>query len=462
MIAFLAGLALLGLPACAVAAPPDPTPPDQPAPQSGVTPAIAPSPDEAAPETYAVHGQATNVWQYHPAFYSAIPRGPNSLDAGSRGNETLSVTVFGGVRLWQGAEAWINPEIDQGFGLSNTLGVAGFTSGEAYKVGQRDPYWKLPRLFLRQTIDLGGDTETVEPDINVLGGTHTTDRLVITAGKFSVVDVFDTNKYAHDPRNDFLNWAAVDAAAFDYAADAWGFTVGAAVEWYQDWWTIRAGLFDENLLPNSKFLTTPLLKQNQAVTELEARYDLWDQPGALRLLFAGTRAFMASYGEAIADGQATDQLPTGDGVRRLRNKGGVALNVEQQIHEDLGFFLRASTQTAGIEAYSFTDVTQSLSTGLALTGTRWGRPDDTVGLAGIIDLASRSLREFLNNGGLGILVGDGQLPRSGPEQIIESYYRFSVRRGVDVTADYQFINNPAYNRERGPASVLGGRLHVQF
>jgi high affinity Mn2+ porin len=453
--AFLAALALLGLTRSAVASPPDLAPQDAPA-------ASVPAEIDIAPEGWAIHGQATNVWQYHPGFASRIPPGPNSLDSGSRGNETVSVTLYGGVRLWPGAEAWVNPEIDQGFGLSNTLGIAGFPSGEAYKVGASDPYVKLPRLFLRQTIGLGGDTETVDPDINLLGGTQAANRVVVTIGKFSVVDVFDTNKYAHDPRNDFLNWLAVDAGAFDYAADAWGFTVGAAAEWYQDWWTIRTGLFDETAVPNSKFLATPLGKQSQAVVELEARYHLLEQPGAVRLLFAGTRAIMASYGEAVANGQALGEAPTGEGVRRLRNKTALSLNIEQQVLEDLGFFLRASQQTPGIEAYAFTDVSQSVSTGLSLAGTRWRRPDDTVGVVGIIDLASRSMRQYLAAGGVGILVGDLQLRNSGPEQIVETYYKFSVMPGVSVTADYQFIANPGYDRDRGPVSVLGGRLHAQF
>ena len=456
-IALLAGLALLGLTRFASA---DQTPPgaaaDVPAAaapaDSGATPETA-APETAAPENWALHCQFTNLWQYHPAFSSRIPPGPNSLDSGNRGDETVSTTLYGGVRLWSGAEAWANPEIDQGFGLSDTLGVAGFTSGEAYKVGANDPYVKLPRLFLRQTIDLGGATETVEPDINLLGGTQTANRIVMTIGKFSVVDVFDTNKYAHDPRMDFFNWVMVDAGAFDYAADAWGFTVGATVEWYQDWWTIRAGLFDETAVPNSKFLATPLGKQTQAVAEVEARYDVLDHPGAVRLLFAGTRAIMASY---------LDESPIGDGARRLRNKAAVALNVEQELRENLGFFLRASAQSPGIEAYAFTDVSQSVSTGLSLAGAGWKRPNDTVGVAGIIDLASRQMRQFLAAGGLGILIGDGQLRNSGPEQIIEAFYRFAVRPGVFVTGDYQFVNNPGYNRDRGPVSIFGGRLHIQF
>ena len=99
-------------------------------------------------------------------------------------------------------------------------------------------------MFIRQTIDLGGKSETIDPDINQFGGTQTADRLVITLGKFSAPDIFDANKYAHDPRKDFLNWALIDTGTFDYAADAWAFTYGTAVEWYQGDWTYRVGLFD--------------------------------------------------------------------------------------------------------------------------------------------------------------------------------------------------------------------------
>ena len=177
------------------------------------------------------------------------------------------MTLYAGVRLWQGAEVWFNPEIDQGFGLSGTLGVAGFPSGEAYKVGASVPYARLQRYFFRQTIDLGGEVQKVEPGPNQFTGQQTADRLVITAGKFSVVDIFDVNKYAHDPRVDFMNWSVIDTATFDYAADAWGYTYGAAVEWYKGNWTLRGGLFDLSIVPNSTQLD-PQFQQFQWVGEI--------------------------------------------------------------------------------------------------------------------------------------------------------------------------------------------------
>ena len=202
------------------------------------------------PDSWNLHGQFTFVEQAHPRFRSRY-EGENSLTAARAGKETADLTLFAGVRLWRGAAFYVNPEVDQGFGLNNTLGMAGFPSGEAYKIGQSRPYLKLPRAFLRQRFDLGGERTAISPAANELGGSLAADNVTFTVGKFSVVDLFDTNSYAHDPRGDFLNWSIIDAAAFDYAADAWGYTVGAAVEWTQSWWTLRAGVFELSDVPNS-------------------------------------------------------------------------------------------------------------------------------------------------------------------------------------------------------------------
>jgi len=221
---------------------------------SGQAPTTGPASEEAVvTEAFGIHGQFTNVTQYHPPFTSPFYR-TNSLVPGHRGNETTDLTLFAGLRLWDGLEAYVNPEVDQGFGLSNTLGVAGFPSGEAYKVGAAAPYLRLPRAFFRYTVGLGRAEEKIEPGLNQLAGTRSADNLIFTVGKFSVVDIFDTNTCAHDPRSDFLNWSIIDAGAFDYAADAWGYTYGGAVEWTQSWWTLRQGLFDLSRTPNSKYL----------------------------------------------------------------------------------------------------------------------------------------------------------------------------------------------------------------
>ena len=415
---------------------------------------------EANEERWSLHGQATFVDQYHPAFHSPY-RGPNSLDPGSRGNETIDMTLFAGASPWEGGEAWANVEMNQGFGLSGTFGVAAFPSAEAYKVGSAEPYGRLHRLFFRQTFDLGGEEQAIEGQANQLAGTRTSDNLILTLGKFSVTDIFDTNSYAHDPRGDFFNWAIVDAGAFDYAADAWAYTYGGAAEWSFEAWTLRGGVFDMSRIPNGRELETDF-GQFEMVGEIERRIGLFGLDGKIKLLGFVNRANVGKYSDAVALARATGTLPDVALVRHFRSRAGGSLNVEQGLTDDLGLFLRASMDDGGREAYEFTDISKSLSTGLSLKGTSWERKDDTVGLAFEVAGISNTARTFLAAGGLGVLVGDGRLTNYGGETVVETYYDAQIIKGINAALDYQFIVNPGYNADRGPVSVLGFRLHGEF
>jgi len=418
----------------------------------------APVPIGPKEDIWNVHGQMTFTQQYAAPFRAPYS-GQNSLQPNA-GRETFDATAYLGLRLWDGAELWTNAEIDQGFGLSGTLGVAGYTSGEAYKVGADYPYARLHRAFIRQSIDLGGETQKVDAGINQFAGSQTTNHLVITVGKFSVADVFDANKYAHDPRNDFLNWAVIDAGTFDYAAEPWGYSLGGAIEWYQGDWTLRGGVFDLSILPNNLELD-PHFAQFQWVGEIERRYTLWEHPGKIAVTGFLSRARMGSYADAIALAALTGGPPDLAAIRQYRSRGGVSMNLEQEITSSLGAFVRAGVANGNVEPYEFSDIDRTVAAGLALKGTQWGRPDDTFGLAGVVNGISSEHQAFFNAGGLGILIGDGQLPHPGLEQIMEAYYQVPI--GLwHVTFDYQFIVNPAYNRDRGPVSVLGMRLHAQF
>jgi high affinity Mn2+ porin len=442
-----------------------PVPPALPAPSRPVSPTFAPeqsipASEETTPEEFSIHAQSTNVTQYHPPFTSPF-YGPNSLIPGHRGNETTDATLFAGLRVQGGLEAYANPEVDQGFGLSNTLGVAGFPSGEAYKIGATDPYPRLPRAFLRYTLGLGGAEEKVEPGANQLAGARQADNLILTVGKFSVVDIFDTNAYAHDPRSDFLNWSIIESGAFDYAADAWGYTYGGAAEWTQSWWTLRQGLFNLSKIPNSKYLETDFSRFELAI-EAEERHELFDQPGKLKFLFWVNRGRMANYNAAVALGQATGTTPDVALVRQYSSRPGIALNLEQQITPDLGAFARASADNGSKEVYEFTEINQSVSAGLSVKGDRWHRPDDTFGLAGAMNGISSQARNYFAAGGLGVLIGDGRLPRYGLERILEVYYKFSVVEGINLTLDFQYVVNPAYDAVRGPVEIIGLRAHAEF
>jgi high affinity Mn2+ porin len=415
---------------------------------------------DSSHENWALHGQSTFIEQFHPAFHSPY-RGPNSLDQASRGDETFDATLYLGFCPWEGAEIWANPEIDQGFGLSNTLGVAGYPGGEAYKVGKSAPYFRLQRIFVRQTFDLGGETQNVEPDVNQLGGTHTADNLVLSGGKLSVTDIFDTNAYAHDPKVDFMNWALIDSGAFDYAADAWGYSYGAAAEWTQAWWTLRAGLFDLSRVPN----TTRLVRgfgQYELVLEGEERHSWWGRTGKLKLLAYFNRGRMGSYNDAVNLALATHATPDMALVRKPATRPGLVINLEQAIDDGLGLFVRASLNDGSKEAFEFSEINRSFAAGLSLKGTAWDRGQDTIGVAFVVNGLSNSARRYFAAGGLGILIGDGQLPHYGPEEIVEIYYRAKLTSWLGAGADYQWISNPAYNLDRGPVSILSARLHAEF
>jgi len=430
------------------------------------SPALAGTPDDTpapsavpADPRLALHGQATFTMQSVPGF-AAPYAGANSLKPNDT-QETADITAYLGARLWRGAELWTNAELDQGYGLSNTLGVAGFPSGEAYKVGKPNPYFKLPRLFLRQTLNLGGESSVADAAANQLAIRQSANRLVLTIGKFGVTDVFDANSYAHDPRGDFMNWSLIDAGSFDYAANSWGYSFGGATEWYQRAWTLRLGLFDLSKRPNDTALETNF-SQYELDSELEHRHTIAGHPGVVRLGLWANHGRFLKLADAIAIWNNTQIMPDPATLRRQQTRIGGYLNVEQELNANVGLFARAGLADGSVEAYDFTDIDRTFSAGAQLKGARWGRADDKIGLAGVVNAISKTRQTYFADGGLGILVGDGRLPHPGNEWIIESYYDWQLRKGVNLTGDYQFIANPGYNRDRGPAHVFALRLHGGF
>jgi high affinity Mn2+ porin len=417
---------------------------------SGASPAA-----ESSSEQFAIHGQATYVEQETSSLRTPYS-GPNSL-APNKGRETTDATLYVGARVWPGAELWVTSEVDQGAGLNNTLGLAGFSSGEAYKVGRNQPYFRLPRAFVRQTISLDGMHEETVADQLQLAGSRSVDRWVFTVGKFSVTDIFDTNQYAHDPRSAFLNWAALDAGSFDYAADSWGFTVGAAAEWYEGNWTLRTGVFDLSNVPNSPHLD-PGFHEFQIDSEIEHRHELREQPGRIFVTVFDSRGRMGLLDQAIRAAAAPDIAA----VRQYRSRLGASLDIEQHLSADVGVFARFGKAAGNVEAYEFTDIDRSTSAGASIKGSGWYRNADTIGIAGIVNGISATRERYLNAGGLGILVGDGKLPHPRAERIIETFYKLAVSSHADITFDYQWVKDPAYNADRGPVSIVAVRLHAQF
>lgn len=417
-------------------------------------------------DRFNVHGQTTFVWQGYPAFRSPY-EGANSFPSKGLGRETTDATLYTGLRLWQGAELWVNPEIDQGFGVANTHGAAGYTSGEAYKLGASYPYARVQRYFLRQTVDLGGGTEKVDADINQFAGSRSANRLVLTVGRFTITDIFDTNKYANNPKMDFLNWSVVNAGTFDYAGDGWGYTYGTAAEWYQGRFTLRGGVFDLSATPAGGFsplggFSDPTFSQFQLVGELEERHELWGQPGKVKVTGFLSRGRAGKFADAVALAQATGQPADITAVRSYTSRPGVSVNIEQQVSDTMGVFARAGWADGHVEPWDFTDIDRTVSAGISISGKKWSRPDDTLGIAGVVNDIASVHRSFFNAGGLGILIGDGQLPNPGLEKIVEAYYSCALSASTHLSFDYQFIANPGYNSDRGPINFFAGRVHWQF
>jgi high affinity Mn2+ porin len=428
-----------------------------PATDAGPIPAATGVAIPAGEDRWDFHAQGTFVGQSVLPFHADYA-GPGSLRSRGEAKETVSLDLIGGARLWHGAEFRIDGLMWQGFGLSDARGAAGFFNGEAFRKGTEVPNVTLSRVFVRQVIGLGGGEESVEGGALNFAGKRDTTRLTFTAGKMSAKDIFDANRYANDPRTQFMNWALMANGTWDYPADALGFAPGMALELDAGDWSARAGLFGVMRSANGVAVDTSFGKARAMVWELEHRHRLGTHPGAVRLLLDLNRGRMRRYDETLSNAAllADPSLQTG-----YHGELGCGLNLEQELTGDLGMFSRLGWNDGDTEPWMFTDIDRTATLGLSLKGTRWGRPQDTVGWAGVWNEISTGHQRFLAAGGQGITVGENRLDY-GPEQILETYYRFRVHGEWNATLDYQFVNHPAYNRDRGPAHVFGLRLHWEY
>ena len=428
-----------------------------------------------------LHVQNTDIVQGDrgfPAKYS----GPNSLNSKGEVQETVTADLFAGARLWRGAEAHMDFLIWQGFGLTQTFGIEAFPNGDAYKAGTKDPNYTLARLFIRQTIGLGGQQEGVPDDQLTLEGKRDISRLTFTIGRLSPLDICDNNTYAHDQHTQFMNWAMMGNLTWDYGQNTVGYTTGFAVELNQPKWALHYGFFqmprDKNgFTGDDQYLTWPhrgaygpFFRAWGMMAEFERRYSVNDHPGVIRFLTWLDEANFASYRVATAILLAKPPHPNigqGSGVtipdsaRAFRHKYGFGLNWEQEVSKSVGLFSRLGRTDGHNDTFTFTDVDWSASVGVSVKGDAWRRHGDTWGLACIVSGASRDNQQFLKAGGTDMLDGDGTLNYE-PEKVLETYYDFHLWKTFHATLDYQFVANPAFNRDRGPVSIFGARLHWEF
>ncbi len=377
----------------------------------------------------SLHFQATVAAQAHPSF-SAAYSGTNSLRPDAESATSVVMDLIGTVRPWSGAELTLQPELAGGRGLSSTLGVAAFPSGEVYRVGNPEPGLIVGRAFLKQTLGA----------------------LALTAGKFSVTDVFDNIPYANDPHTRFMSWGLWASAAYDYPADTRGYTWGLAAEATAGDFSARAGIFLEPKFANGIAMEWDVGKARGLVAEVERRFT----GGAVRVLGFLNTAHMGSYADAT--GQHVDVVATrADG----RLKGGLAASANTQLAAGLGGFVRASWSDGANETWAFTEIDRSLALGLVQSGERWGRGKDEAGAALVVSGLSGAHRDYLKGGGYGFLIGDGALDYA-PEILGELYYRAQLTKEVSLGANYQPILHPGYNQDRGPVHVFTARAHVAF
>lgn len=426
-------------------------------------PAIAPeTPIAAAEERWSLHGQSTYVVQWKNNFSSPNP-GQKSLLNNTQGDNTKSytwtITPYLGARLWEGAEVFYNPEGSQGVSFSQLSGLGGFTNGELQKGNAVPMIWYNARAFLRQSIGLGGGTEYIESGPNQLAGNVDRRRLVLTYGWMSALDLFDGNRYSHDPRTQFMNWSIMANGAFDYAANSRGYTYGLAGEYYHDGVVFRLARFAMPREPNGLALDYQLTQQYGDQAELEVAHNWLPQAGKIRLLVFQNRGWMASYAAAISlDPNAPNIM---NARNAYRTKWGYGINLEQGLTEDVGAFLRWGWNNGQTETQAFTDIDRSLSGGVAIKGTSWAREHDTVGFGFAVNGIAGSQVDYLSRGGATMFIGDGAL-RYQTERVLESYYSAEIFKGAYASLDYQFIANPAYNAARGPVNFFGVRAHYEF
>lgn len=380
------------------------------------------------------------------------------MTLGASVRDTISVDALGGVRLWQGGEFFVDLLMWQGYGLSNTLGMAAFPNAEAFRVGKTYPDVNVCRAYLRETVGLGGEKESTEDAPDDLRGTRAVRRLTLTIGHFNAKDIFDNNAYANDPRTQFMSWSLYANDAWDYPANTLGFTNGATAEFNTRAWSARLGIFQVSKFANALRMDWDLPKAWSAALEFERRYSPRGHPGTIRLMGYDTRAHMGSYQATLDDPAISEDIYL---TAAYRYKYGFGINMDQEIRKDLGAFARLGWSDGKNQTYEFTDVDRTATAGISLKGASWRRPQDTVGLAVVVNGISAVHRQYLAAGGLGITVGDGALDYRA-ERVAETYYNWQIAKRFQLTFDYQFAKNPAYNHVRGPVDLFALRFHTEL
>jgi hypothetical protein len=404
-------------------------------------------------------GQINLIEQAHgsfPARYS----GPHSFRSTSEVTVSGVLTLYTGLRLGHGWEVFADVESAGGRGLSDAFGLAGFTDLDVVRNPSLGSAPYLARLMVRKIIALSSEQVDVTPTPLALAPHLPARRLEIRAGKVGIVDFFDLNAVGSDSHLQFTNWTVDNSGAYDYAADTRGYTYAVIAEYDAPRWALRGAVALMPTVANGIVLDWNVAQSRGQNLELELR----PTPAlALRLLGYSNHANMGSYSDAIQafhDGQ--DPTPDIEAHRRQgRVKYGLGANVDYSFPGGVRLFGRTGWNSGDSESFAYTEANNTAAIGGDVSGVRWHRADDRFGLAFVSNGLSAEHREYLRLGGLGFLLGDGNL-RYGRETIVETYYTAHLLRGLFASAGAHLIVNPGYNRDRGPVLVQVARVHVDF
>ena len=424
--------------------------------------AFAQSPDPPpAPENWNLYYQATSIGDEHGTFRSPY-EGPFSLKDYPEHDVSLTTTLFLTLRLEQNTWLVFDPEIAGGRGFSGVNGIANAPNGELPRVASPTPKPYLARLYISHDFGFGGAAESVESDENQLAGPRPVNRYTVSAGRFTVTDFFDDNRYTHDPRTQFMGWAVMYNGAWDYPADTRGYTWGLVQEVHTKNWSFRYGISAEPKLPNGPTFDRRLFRDHGQVWEAERRYSFLHRDGAVRVLGYANRAQSGAYAAALRLAAQTGAAPDVSAAPRPGTlKYGSGVSFDQAIWADAGVFARLGWNDGKTASFAFTAIDRLATGGFSITGRRWRRPEDTAATELTVSGLSGVHALYLARGGLDFLIGDGKL-QYGPEYVWETYYNARLLSGLFGGLDAQHVVNPAFNQDRGPVWIYSVRLHLEF
>jgi high affinity Mn2+ porin len=416
--------------------------------------------------------QVTTITQFAPSFDSPYEGRNSFLNEGSGKPATTFVpTLFLAARLWKSAWISVQPEFSDGSGVGGGTGVAAYANQDVLRTTTLAGKPYLARAFIQQAIPLGASvTESEDPPVaeekflpsgNHLFGAPGRRRLEITFGKMSLPDFYDAADFGREAHHGLMSWGLVNTGSWDYAADTRGYTWGLTVAYEGGPLAVRAGTYAMPEVANGATYDHHFSKAHAENLELEWTFDPANR-GAVRLLGYVNHANMGSYDESLALAASTGGTPDITHTRQEgRKKYGLSLNAQRLLTPDLGAFLRLGWSDGNTETFAYTEIDRDAVLGLFHGGAPWKRPDDRVIVAVAMDGLSGPHRRYLEAGGLGFQLGDGRL-NYGFETVFELDYAAQITKAVSIGLDGQYVANPGYNKDRGPITIYGIRLHAGF